>query len=44
LISIVEEKLEERKVGETLTMERIAAFVEARVRKLLQKMEEKEHR
>ena len=44
LISIVEEKLEERKVEETLTMERIAAFVEARVRKLLQKMEEKEHR
>lgn len=41
LINVVEEKLAERKAEETLTMERIAAFVEARTRKLLQEIEER---
>jgi len=44
LISVVEEKLAKRKAEETLTVEKIAAFVEARTKKLLQKMEEKERR
>ncbi|MEM1566570.1 MAG: response regulator [Candidatus Bathyarchaeia archaeon] len=40
LINVVEEKLAERKAEEILTVERIAAFVEARTKKLLQEMEE----
>lgn len=39
LISIVEEKLAKQRAEEAFTVEKIAAFVEARTKKLLQKME-----
>ncbi|MEM2691655.1 MAG: response regulator, partial [Candidatus Bathyarchaeia archaeon] len=41
LINIVKEKLAKQKAEETLTIEKIAAFVETKTKKLLQEMEEK---
>lgn len=44
LINVVEEKLAKQREEETLTVEKIAAFVETRTKKLLQKIEkEKQH-
>ncbi|MEM2675287.1 MAG: response regulator [Candidatus Bathyarchaeia archaeon] len=42
LISVVEEKLAKQRMEEALTVEKIAAFVEARTRKLLQNAEERQ--
>lgn len=42
LISVVEEKLAKQRVEEAITVEKIAAFVEARTRKLLQNVEERQ--
>ncbi|MEM1588884.1 MAG: response regulator [Candidatus Bathyarchaeia archaeon] len=40
LIRVIEEKLAKQMMDETLTVEKIAAFVKARTKRLLQKMEE----
>ncbi|MEM3579441.1 MAG: response regulator [Candidatus Bathyarchaeia archaeon] len=43
LISVIEEKLARQRAEEALTAEKIAAFVETRTKKLLQKMKEETH-